>query len=64
MNVKGNVAVTRSYVSHATTLDERTPAMANMSISQALGFIIGPGKILLLFCGSLIEYDVLCLVTT
>ncbi len=27
----------------ATSLKERTSAMANMSISQALGFILGPG---------------------
>ena len=39
----GNVAVVRSYVSGATTLGERTPAMANMSAFQAIGFIIGPG---------------------
>ncbi|KAL4229915.1 Major facilitator superfamily domain-containing protein 8 [Mactra antiquata] len=38
----GNVAVVRSYVSGATTLKERTPAMANMSAFQAVGFIIGP----------------------
>ncbi|XP_062514051.1 major facilitator superfamily domain-containing protein 8-like [Corticium candelabrum] len=38
----GNVAITRSFVSHSTTLEERTAAMANMSIAQALGFIIGP----------------------
>ncbi|KAH3836200.1 hypothetical protein DPMN_109570 [Dreissena polymorpha] len=38
----GNVAVVRSYVSGATTLEERTSAMANMSAFQAIGFIIGP----------------------
>ncbi|XP_068611949.1 major facilitator superfamily domain-containing protein 8 [Brachionichthys hirsutus] len=38
----GNVAVVRSYVAGATTLTERTGAMANMSASQALGFILGP----------------------
>ncbi|XP_068164156.1 major facilitator superfamily domain-containing protein 8 isoform X2 [Antennarius striatus] len=38
----GNVAVVRSYVAGATTLKERTGAMANMSASQALGFILGP----------------------
>ncbi|XP_052795979.1 major facilitator superfamily domain-containing protein 8-like [Mya arenaria] len=38
----GNVAVVRSYVSGATTLAERTSAMANMSACQAIGFIIGP----------------------
>ena len=42
----GNVAVVRSYVSGATTLKERTPAMANMSACQAVGFIIGPGGII------------------
>ncbi|XP_074555528.1 major facilitator superfamily domain-containing protein 8 [Halichoeres trimaculatus] len=38
----GNVAVARSYVSGATSLKERTGAMANMSACQALGFILGP----------------------
>lgn len=38
----GNVAVVRSYVSGATSLKERTNAMANMSAAQALGFILGP----------------------
>lgn len=39
----GNVAVVRSYVAGATSLRERTSAMANMSACQALGFILGPG---------------------
>lgn len=39
----GNVAVVRSYVAGATSLKERTNAMANMSACQALGFILGPG---------------------
>ncbi|XP_070552779.1 major facilitator superfamily domain-containing protein 8-like [Ptychodera flava] len=38
----GNVAVARSFVSGATTLKERTPAMTNLSASQSLGFILGP----------------------
>ncbi|XP_030578500.1 major facilitator superfamily domain-containing protein 8 isoform X2 [Archocentrus centrarchus] len=38
----GNVAVVRSYVAGATALRERTGAMANMSVCQALGFILGP----------------------
>ncbi|XP_072522983.1 major facilitator superfamily domain-containing protein 8 [Salminus brasiliensis] len=38
----GNVAVVRSYVAGATSLTERTSAMANMSACQALGFILGP----------------------
>ncbi|KAK5848409.1 hypothetical protein PBY51_006026 [Eleginops maclovinus] len=38
----GNVAVARSYVAGATSLKERTSAMANMSAFQALGFILGP----------------------
>ncbi|KAM4564186.1 major facilitator superfamily domain-containing protein 8 isoform 1-T1 [Fundulus diaphanus] len=38
----GNVAVARSYIAGATSLKERTGAMANMSASQALGFILGP----------------------
>ena len=40
----GNVAVVRSYVAGATSLKERTSAMANMSACQALGFILGPGE--------------------
>lgn len=40
----GNVAVVRSYVAGATSLKERTSAMANMSACQALGFILGPGS--------------------
>uniref|UniRef100_A0A672LVW0 Major facilitator superfamily domain-containing protein 8 n=1 Tax=Sinocyclocheilus grahami TaxID=75366 RepID=A0A672LVW0_SINGR len=39
----GNVAVVRSYVAGATSLKERTSAMANLSACQALGFILGPG---------------------
>ena len=33
----------RSYISEATTERERTGAMAGVSSSQALGFILGPG---------------------
>eukprot|EP00079_Xenopus_tropicalis_P008727 XP_002932088.1 PREDICTED: major facilitator superfamily domain-containing protein 8 [Xenopus tropicalis] len=38
----GNVAVVRSYVAGATSLSERTGAMANISAFQAIGFILGP----------------------
>nr|DBA28943.1 TPA: hypothetical protein GDO54_009223 [Pyxicephalus adspersus] len=38
----GNVAVVRSYVAGATSISERTSAMANISAFQALGFILGP----------------------
>uniref|UniRef100_A0A5G2QX70 Major facilitator superfamily domain containing 8 n=1 Tax=Sus scrofa TaxID=9823 RepID=A0A5G2QX70_PIG len=38
----GNVAVIRSYIAGATSLQERTSAMANTSACQALGFILGP----------------------
>uniref|UniRef100_A0A452SGC8 Major facilitator superfamily domain containing 8 n=1 Tax=Ursus americanus TaxID=9643 RepID=A0A452SGC8_URSAM len=38
----GNVAVIRSYISGATSLQERTSSMANASACQALGFILGP----------------------
>ncbi|KAM6136144.1 major facilitator superfamily domain-containing protein 8 isoform 2-T2 [Phoenicopterus ruber ruber] len=38
----GNVAVVRSYISGATSLTERTSAMANTSACQAVGFILGP----------------------
>lgn len=44
LNMAGNVAVVRSYVAGATSLKERTSAMANMSACQALGFILGPGS--------------------
>ncbi|XP_005069739.1 major facilitator superfamily domain-containing protein 8 [Mesocricetus auratus] len=38
----GNVAVVRAYIAGATSLQERTSAMANTSTCQALGFILGP----------------------
>ncbi|KAK7496587.1 hypothetical protein BaRGS_00012239, partial [Batillaria attramentaria] len=38
----GNAAVVRAYVSGATNLGERTSAMANVSIFQSVGFILGP----------------------
>ncbi|KAM5307970.1 major facilitator superfamily domain-containing protein 8 isoform 1-T1 [Glossophaga mutica] len=38
----GNVAVIRSYVAGATSLQERTSSMANITACQALGFIVGP----------------------
>ncbi|XP_033615804.1 major facilitator superfamily domain-containing protein 8 isoform X6 [Fukomys damarensis] len=38
----GNVAVVRSYIAGATSLQERTSSMANTSTCQALGFILGP----------------------
>ncbi|XP_027710358.1 major facilitator superfamily domain-containing protein 8 isoform X2 [Vombatus ursinus] len=38
----GNAAVVRSYIAGATSLQERTGAMANTSAAQALGFILGP----------------------
>ncbi|CAO2613282.1 Major facilitator superfamily domain-containing protein 8 [Lemmus lemmus] len=41
--LQGNVAVVRSYIAGATSLQERTSAMANTSTCQALGFILGPG---------------------
>ncbi|KAM9237528.1 major facilitator superfamily domain-containing protein 8 isoform 5-T5 [Dugong dugon] len=40
----GNVAVVRSYIAGATSLQERTSAMANTSACQALGFILGPAN--------------------
>ncbi|XP_061441042.1 major facilitator superfamily domain-containing protein 8 isoform X2 [Rhineura floridana] len=38
----GNVAVVRSYIAGATSVTERTSAMANTSACQAVGFILGP----------------------
>uniref|UniRef100_A0A9L0IIA3 Major facilitator superfamily domain containing 8 n=1 Tax=Equus asinus TaxID=9793 RepID=A0A9L0IIA3_EQUAS len=40
----GNVAVVRSYIAGATSLQERTGSMANTSACQALGFILGPAS--------------------
>ncbi|KAF6306665.1 major facilitator superfamily domain containing 8 [Rhinolophus ferrumequinum] len=40
----GNVAVVRSYIAGATSLQERTNSMANTSACQALGFILGPAS--------------------
>lgn len=37
-----NVAVCRSYLSAATTVDERTGAVSMISLAQILGFILGP----------------------
>ena len=42
----GNAAVVRSYVSEATTEKERVGAMAGVSGSQAIGFIVGPGELI------------------
>ena len=38
----GNVSVVRAYIAAATTVRERTSAMANVSAFQALGIILGP----------------------
>lgn len=43
------MAVVRSYIAGATSLTERTSTMANTSACQAVGFILGPGKVSLLF---------------
>uniref|UniRef100_A0A2K6UUM4 Major facilitator superfamily domain containing 8 n=1 Tax=Saimiri boliviensis boliviensis TaxID=39432 RepID=A0A2K6UUM4_SAIBB len=40
----GNAAVIRSYTAGATSLQERTNSMANISTCQALGFILGPAS--------------------
>ncbi|ELK07648.1 Major facilitator superfamily domain-containing protein 8 [Pteropus alecto] len=40
----GNIAVVRSYIAGATSLQERTSSMANTSACQALGFILGPAS--------------------
>ena len=40
----GSVSVVRAYVSAATTMEERTGAMANISAAQSIGFIVGPGE--------------------
>ncbi|XP_063696824.1 major facilitator superfamily domain-containing protein 8-like isoform X1 [Culicoides brevitarsis] len=37
-----NIAVARSYLSAATTIDERTGAVGMVSLAQVLGFIVGP----------------------
>ena len=41
--VLGNVAVTRAYVSGATTEKERTGAIAVLLTCQAIGLILVPG---------------------
>ncbi|KAM8928173.1 major facilitator superfamily domain-containing protein 8 isoform 2-T2 [Lycaon pictus] len=50
----GNVAVIRSYIAGATSLQERTSSMANTSACQALGFILGPGRYFSHTCFALI----------
>ncbi|XP_005991354.1 major facilitator superfamily domain-containing protein 8 [Latimeria chalumnae] len=59
----GNVAIVRSYVSGATSLAERTAAMANMSAFQALGFILGPAfQMCMTFIGETgITWKAICL---
>jgi MFS transporter, ceroid-lipofuscinosis neuronal protein 7 len=37
-----NIAVSRSYISTATKLDERTGALSMASLAQVSGFIVGP----------------------
>lgn len=37
-----NIAICRSYLSAATTVDERTTAVSIGSLAQVLGFVIGP----------------------
>lgn len=37
-----NSTIMRSYASSATTMDERTNVMANLSAYQGIGFILGP----------------------
>lgn len=37
-----NIAVARSYLSAATMVDERTRAVAAVSLAQVLGFVVGP----------------------
>uniref|UniRef100_A0A336LTZ4 CSON004721 protein n=2 Tax=Culicoides sonorensis TaxID=179676 RepID=A0A336LTZ4_CULSO len=37
-----NIAVARSYLSAATTTEERTGAVSMVSLAQVLGFIVGP----------------------
>lgn len=37
-----NIAVARSYLSAATTIEERTGAVSMVSLAQVLGFIVGP----------------------
>ena len=46
--LSGGVVNCRSYASDASTLQERGWAMAMVSASQGLGFVIGPGTVLLL----------------
>ena len=40
----GIAAVVRTYVSEATTKEEKTGAMAGTSAVHALGFLLGPGR--------------------
>lgn len=39
----GNVGVCRAYAAHATSGQERTAFMANLSAAQTIGFVLGPG---------------------
>jgi len=51
----GNVSVCRAYVSHMTTMENRTAYMALMSAAQGLGFAFGPG---MGFCLSYLDFKI------
>ena len=40
----GNIAVIRAYVAKATTMKERTGAVALVTACQSLGSVSGPGR--------------------
>lgn len=42
VSIAANIAVCRSYLSAATTVEERTTAVSMGSLAQVLGFIVGP----------------------
>jgi len=44
--ISGSITACRTFVTQGTLLAERTASISHLSLSQALGFVLGPGKIL------------------
>lgn len=40
----GSITACRTFITQGTLVSERTKAISHLSLSQALGFVLGPGK--------------------
>ena len=47
----------RSYASAATTMEERTAVMANLSACQGVGFILGPRRLHFSLMGTVVSFN-------